>query len=331
MKADPQTEAAILGTWAALRRMATTGDPEAMRPFILPDPDALSIGTGADEIHWGADEIIDALVQQGEQAEGVEITLDWSNVSSAGAVAWMASAFTLRWTVDGEQFSGRGRATGVFEQRDGRWYVAQAHMSVPDPALAPGQHFPSSLESVALSVQVDRPDLAASLPEGTVTILFSDIEGSTELNVGLGDVRFVELLREHNEIVRGTVSRHSGHEVKNEGDGFMLAFGSARDALHCAIDVQQRLSERNESADVPFRIRMGLHTGEPIREASDFFGTHVVLAARIASLAAGGEIFISSLLHELVSSSGEFTLEEREPVVLKGLGGEHVTYSVEWT
>ncbi len=330
MKADPQTEAAVLGTWAALQGMAATGDVEAMRPFVLPDPDALAIGTGADEIAWGTDEIIAMLLQQAEQAEGVDFTLDSVSVSSAGSVAWMASAFTLRWSVDGEQFVMPGRGTGVFEQRDGRWYVAQAHLSVPEPALAPGQFFPSSLESVALSVQADRPDLSASLPEGTVTILFCDIEGSTELNVGLGDVRFVELLREHNEIVRDATRQHAGHEVKSEGDGFMLAFGSARDALQCAIDVQRSLSERNEHTDVPIRVRVGMHTGEPIREASDFFGTHVVMAARIASLASGGEILISSLMHELVASSGEFTLEKRTPVALKGHDGEHVTYSVGW-
>ncbi len=82
------------------------------------------------------------------------------------------------------------------------------------------------------------------------------------------------------------------------------------------------------------RMRIGLHTGEPVREGgdddADFYGTHVVMASRIASQASGGEVLVSALLRELVAASGEFTLEAREPVALKGLDGEHVTYAVRW-
>ena len=78
------------------------------------------------------------------------------------------------------------------------------------------------------------------------------------------------------------------------------------------------------------RVRIGLNAGEPIAEDDDLFGTHVVIASRIASRAAGGEVLVSALLRELVASSGEFTLEARPPVVLKGLDGEHVTYAVRW-
>ncbi len=84
----------------------------------------------------------------------------------------------------------------------------------------------------------------------------------------------------------------------------------------------------------PIRVRVGLHTGEPVREgsddAADFYGTHVVMASRIASRAAGGEVLVSALMRELVASSGEFTLEARPPAALKGLEGEHVTYAVGW-
>ena len=119
-----------------------------------------------------------------------------------------------------------------------------------------------------------------------------------------------------------------------EGDAFMVAFQSARDALRCAIDVQRAFASRNEGAERRVRVRIGLHTGEPVREgaddAADFYGTHVVMASRIASLAAGGEVLVSALMHELVASSGEFTLEARPPAVLKCLDGEHVTYAVGW-
>ncbi|MEE8278444.1 MAG: tetratricopeptide repeat protein, partial [Thermoanaerobaculia bacterium] len=94
----------------------------------------------------------------------------------------------------------------------------------------------TSIDAVAASVYVDKPDLppAAVAPDGTVTILFTDIEGSTAMTERLGDQRWLELLREHNAIVREQVAAQEGFEVKAEGDGFMLAFGSARRALQCA-------------------------------------------------------------------------------------------------
>ena len=153
----------------------------------------------------------------------------------------------------------------------------------------------------------------------------------------LGDDRWMELLGEHNRLVRTAIAEHRGYEVKTEGDAFMVAFQSARDALRCAIDVQRAFEARNAALDDgghAIRVRVGLHTGEPVREgaddAADFYGTHVVMASRIASLAAGGEVLVSALLRELVASSGEFTLDARAPAALKGLDGEHVTYAVGW-
>ncbi|MEE9284704.1 MAG: adenylate/guanylate cyclase domain-containing protein, partial [Dehalococcoidia bacterium] len=146
----------------------------------------------------------------------------------------------------------------------------------------------NSIDAVAASVEVERPDLRQhAAPDGTVTILFSDIEGSTAMTERLGDQAWLKLLRGHNATVREQVAAHEGFEVKSEGDGFMLAFGSARKALECAVDIQRAFAERNESADEPIQVRIGLHTGEAIKEAdpdgqADFYGKNVILAARIA-------------------------------------------------
>src|SRR3990170_1388727 len=106
----------------------------------------------------------------------------------------------------------------------------------------------TSIDAVLRSVHAEPPDLRRhAAPDGTVTIMFSDIEGSTEMAERLGDRRFIELLREHNTIVRKQVHAHGGFEVKSEGDGFMLAFQSARRALQCAIDIQRAFAERNAS------------------------------------------------------------------------------------
>ena len=189
----------------------------------------------------------------------------------------------------------------------------------------------TSLISLTTSVDEQRPDVAShAAPDGTVTLLFSDIEDSTQINVELGDDAWRSLLDEHDALCRRAIAAHGGYEVKTVGDAFMVAFGSARAAVRCARDMQQAMTERNGDAEHPIRIRIGLHTGEPVQQADDFYGTDVVLASRLCSAGDGGDILVSSLLRELVASSGEFELTAREPVALKGLEGEHVTYAVGW-
>ncbi len=138
------------------------------------------------------------------------------------------------------------------------------------------------------------------------------------------------MLREHNAIVREQLAAHDGFEVKSEGDGFMLAFQSARKALQCAIETQKAFAERAESSDVPIQVRIGLHTGEMIKEGDDFFGKHVNLAARIAGQAIGGEILVSSLLRELTASGGDIEFGDARQVELKGLTGVQEMFPVSW-
>jgi len=190
----------------------------------------------------------------------------------------------------------------------------------------------SSIGAVASAVYVDKPDLRPhAAPDGTVTILFTDIEGSTAMTERLGDQRWLELLRAHNEIVREQVQAHGGSEVKTIGDGFMVAFGSARRALQCAVDIQRAFAAHNEEhPEEPIRVRIGLHTGEAIKEAEDFYGRHVILASRIADQAQGGEILVSSLLKELTESAGDVRFGEGRQMELKGLSGRHRVFEVAW-
>jgi class 3 adenylate cyclase len=186
------------------------------------------------------------------------------------------------------------------------------------------------IDTIATAITQSRPDLStATAPNGTVTILFTDIEGSTQLTEQLGDDDWLTVLREHNEIVRSQVIEYSGFEVKSQGDGFMLAFPSAKDALRCAIGIQRALAAR-ESNGAGLRVRIGLHTGEPVRDADDFYGRAVILAARIASEARGAEILASSLVRELTESSGEFTFEPPTEAELRGLSGIHQVSAVRW-
>jgi len=190
----------------------------------------------------------------------------------------------------------------------------------------------ASVHLVAAAVEEERPDLAShTSPEGTVTLLFSDIEGSTAANERLGDRRWMEVLRAHNRIVREEVARHGGFEVKSQGDGFMVAFASARRGLASAMAIQRAL--RAHAAAHPEEatlVRMGLHTGEAVKEGDDFFGTHVALAARIAAAARGGEILVSSLLKDLADGSGDMVFGAGRDVDFKGFSGSRRVYPLHW-
>jgi class 3 adenylate cyclase len=181
----------------------------------------------------------------------------------------------------------------------------------------------TSIDIVADAASADR--LPATLASGgTLTIVFSDIEQSTRRAVELGDERWMALLTTHNRLVRRHVERHGGIEVKAQGDGFMLAFPSARSAVLCSIDIIRALDAHGRSHPTEaLRIRIGMHTGEAIVENDDLFGRPVVLAARIANQARGGEILVSSLVREIVESRGDLHFGATRDVELKGLDGRH--------
>ena len=193
-----------------------------------------------------------------------------------------------------------------------------------------GSELLTSIDTVAREALAEQPDLKShAAPDGTVTIMFSDIEGSTEKTARLGDKAWMEVLREHNAIVRQKLKAHGGFEVKSEGDGFMVAFQSAAKALECAEAIQTAMAARNESAAESVQVRIGLHAGEVIKEGQDFFGRNVIMAARVAAQARGGEILASSLLKALVEGS-RVSWGEKRTVQLKGLPGDHEIWPVQW-
>ena len=193
------------------------------------------------------------------------------------------------------------------------------------------------LESALGSPAQDEPDgwreqlKSHAAPDGTVTIMFTDMESYTEATIRLGDLKARELLQIHNQIVREQITAHGGFEVKSQGDSFMVAFAGGSRALRCAVAIQRAFDRYGETRpDEPIRVHIGLHTGEVIRENDDFLGRTVILASRIASAAKGGEILVSALLKELTDGTGEFTFDDPREVVLKGLASPHTLYPVCW-
>ena len=154
---------------------------------------------------------------------------------------------------------------------------------------------------------------------GLVTILFTDLEGSTELLNRLGDAEYQELLHVHNSLIRDLLVRYRGTEVKAMGDGFMIAFTSPREAAECAIEAQRSLADRNaQFPEQPLRVRMGLNAGEVIREEGDFFGNMVVLASRIMDQASGGQILASDPFRKLLEGAEGLRFVDRGWKRLKG-------------
>ena len=139
-------------------------------------------------------------------------------------------------------------------------------------------------------------------PRGTVTLLFTDIEGSTRLLQALGD-RYGSVLAEHRRLLRSAFRQWGGHEVDTQGDAFFVAFPSALAAIGAAVDSQRALAAGNWPPGTAVRVRMGLHTGEPAIEDGGYVGMDVHRGARIAAAAHGGQVLISRRTAELVAQA----------------------------
>jgi class 3 adenylate cyclase len=124
----------------------------------------------------------------------------------------------------------------------------------------------------------------AGLPTGTVTFLFTDIEGSTTLLQRLGDRSYAKVLEEHRRLFRVAFAEGNGQEVDTQGDAFLVAFPRAGDALATAVDAQRALTKHTWPDGASLRVRMGLHTGEPVSQGGDYAGLDVHRASRICSV-----------------------------------------------
>jgi class 3 adenylate cyclase len=185
----------------------------------------------------------------------------------------------------------------------------------------------NSIEDLAGWASVERPDLARLAADGNVVVVFSDIEGSTERNEALGDRDWVKLLQRHEQLVRSSVEVYGGHVVKNQGDGFMLAFADPEGALRCCVDIQRELAGHPDRWQ-HIKVRMGIHMGESVRRGDDLFGLNVAMAARIAAHAEGGEVLISDVVREALGPLDGVELTTAELVEFKGITGTHDVFPV---
>ena len=185
----------------------------------------------------------------------------------------------------------------------------------------------SAIDVIASALEPVTPALSRmSSPDGAITLMLSDIADAPAAAGQLGPERWEQLVRDHHMLVQQLVSRHDAQILKFENDGFLASYNSAHAGLHAAIDLQRTFTEGSSS----LAIRVGLHSGFVMGNPEQLMGRNVVLAARIAGQAKGGEILVSSQAKEYTQTDPSFRFEAHGEYHFKGLLGEHVVYSLIW-
>ena len=320
---EPSRE--LRGLMLAFYRDWSMGDTSGIDLFS--DSDDMTL-VGSDPVEWyrGGPGIKAMFTQQFEELGTFDI---------AAGDLWAFAHGDAGWVVDNPVFTFaeglviRPRCTAICVREAFEWKIVHWHVSVgASNEETLGKSLTTTIDELADWAEGVKPDLgAATSAQGTVTIAFTDMEASTATNEALGDDVFVPLLLKHNDIVLAQTRAAEGEIVKSQGDGFMLAFPSARRAVECLISVQREVQAMNAS----LRVRMGLHTGEPTRHRDDFYGRDVAYAARLGAAARGGEILVSELVRSLVEPSGSVAFDGPRSLDLKGFEGPQPVYAVRWT
>ncbi len=189
----------------------------------------------------------------------------------------------------------------------------------------------SSLDELSRWAMEDRSEIVRlAAADGSVTILFSDIEGSTAMNDELGDEDWVQLLIAHDTMVRAHVERRGGHIVKSQGDGFMVVFDTPARAVKAGLDVQRSFSEARSRLlrREPISVRVGIHCGPVVSRGDDFFGLNVAIAARVGAEARGGETLVTQEVADALGTDRRFVLGRVRVVELKGVPGSRTLHPV---
>src|SRR5829696_8711081 len=216
--------------------------------------------------------------------------------------------------------TGRAKSSNGSSSRGSPW-TSPWLMAVKDTSIPPASAATASAwASTAPSSRASTSAVMADPPTGTVTFLFTDIEGSTGLLQALGD-RYPAVLDEHAAILRKAVADTGGVEVSTHGDAFFVVFTSPAAAVRAAVAAQLALAAHDWSPGPPVRVRMGLHTGEGTRGGDDYAGLDVHRAARIADAAHGGQVLVSGTTRALVEQTlpDGATLRDLGPHRLRGL------------
>jgi class 3 adenylate cyclase len=325
---------AELGLWmvntsselaAVMRRLISAfekRDAATAKSLISQRDETLIIGSDAKEWLYGV-EGYEVFAAQVLKTPEFRWTIHRLDAFTKGTVGWAAADSTADFD------NGRStefRVTAVFVLEEGVWRVAQWHASVPVASIEiSGAELPMSLADLLVVVDDDvQVELEARFKTSTVTLLFSDIEDSTNRSTELGDAVWGDVVRRHFAELQRVANAQGGFVVKTMGDGAMLAFESARDAARSAVAIQRSVAR--QKAAKPFRVRVGVHTGDAMHADGDYFGQMVDKTARIAASAEGGQVLVSDVVRGLVDDTPGLDFGDPIALTLKGIPGTQTAY-----
>lgn len=324
VRPDPEVKA-VLRRW-----ISALGQPDPETVVNLLSPTEALRYFGTDELErWGGPEVAQVFGRHLDELPGytLDVAEDDVEAFSDGRVGWGSSVGTLTFEgMDPVTF----RTTAVFVLDTGIWKAIQIHNSVGRPNVeVVGAELTTTLEELLDSMtDYDAQEVLTASSEGTVTLVFTDIENSTMLADSVGDRHWTDVIAWHDALIRESADLYGGTVVKSLGDGAMLVFSSVRAAARSAVEIQRRIAA--DDGPMTIRVRIGIHAGDVMQTEGDVLGHTVNKAARIAASAGGGQIMTSSVVHALLEASPEFEFGEEREAALKGLEGIHRIIPLEW-
>ncbi len=311
---------------AVLRRILgafEARDAATVRALMSRSDDLMVIGSDPREWLHGVEAIEVSAAQVAEMPQFTE-TIGRIEAHQHGDFGWAAAEFTVDWVGEAPADF---RVSAVFRLEEGVWRVVHWHASRPQSNTIGGVELTTSLSQLIDSLGDDvEGALRSRFETSTVTLLFSDIEDSTRRGIELGDGVWADVVRRHFGDVHRIAEDHGGIVVKTMGDGAMLAYDSARAAARSAVAIQHSVARGQESE--PFRVRVGVHTGDAMRAGGDYLGQTVNKTARLAAAALGGQVLVSDVVRGLVGATPGLTFGDPITLELKGMPGHHVAYSL---
>ncbi len=242
----------------------------------------------------------------------------------SGPVGWAYILFTVHSPKANMRV--RFRSTMILSLEDAVWRVVHVHNSNPKPNMESMGYEAPDLDKLAAAAQSDAIDLGRT---GIASVMFTDIVDSTALADATGDTRWRRIVTDHVGTIIRAVEEAGGKLVKSLGDGTLSTFGSASAALTAARTIMRTADAR--TSEPHLRLRIGIHTGDVVEAKGDYLGTVVNKAARVAAAAAPDEIRVTDATRAMIGGQADFAFTDTKSVPLKGLEGEHILYSLDWT
>ncbi len=252
-------------------------------------------------------------------------------LATKGALSETARAGVLRQAI--EVLGAKGDSARTFAEKLDQYLVEPRYVGMIQAGREAMERFLAENRTPPLASVFEawnKPQ-AAEQQHRIMTVLFTDMVGSTDLTQQLGDKGAQEVVRRHNGIVRSVLSQFGGKEIKHTGDGIMASFPSAANGVEAAVAIQRSIAAHNvQFPEYALHVRIGINAGEPIQEDDDLFGATVQLAARVCAFAAKDQIACTNVVRELAANKG-LSFIERGPQPLKGFKDPVPLYEVGWT